>query len=363
MYSVKIYGGGSIGNHLSNACRKKGWSVHVCDRDPEALIRMKNDIYPSRYGHWDENIKLSLNSEIDMDSYFDIVIIGTPPESHIPIALSELESRNYPKLILLEKPLCTPDLKDAQMLFDAASLKGSTVLCGFNHNLTKNTRDADELIRKYNPGRCKSLHVQWLEHWGGIFKAHPWLDGPSDSYLGYTSLGGGASCEHSHAISIWQHFSLALGMGDIVEVTSINSNIEKNGTKYDEVSQMIVKTSEGLTGTIVQDVITNPATKKATIECENTKIIWEVNREDSVDYLLHNDSEFFYNKTRPEDFEGEVDHIESILSGEFTGDSPISLERGLKVMMVISAAILSDKMGKKVLIDYSSGFNQKSLVN
>ena len=88
MYSVKIYGAGSIGNHLSNACRKKGWSVHVCDKDPEALIRMKNDIYPSRYGHWDENIKLSLNSEIDMDSYFDIVIIGTPPESHIPIALS-----------------------------------------------------------------------------------------------------------------------------------------------------------------------------------------------------------------------------------------------------------------------------------
>ncbi len=363
MYSVKIYGAGSIGNHLSNACRKKGWSVQVCDNDPEALKRMKDDIYPSRYGSWDSNIKLFLNSEIDSSLYFDVVVIGTPPESHIPIAISELKSENCPRLILIEKPLCTPDLSGAQELFDLAREKNVIVLCAFNHNLTKNTSDADLFIKQKDLGVCKSLHVQWLEHWGGIFKAHPWLDGPSDSYLGYTERGGGASCEHAHAVSIWQHFSLGLGMGDITEVTSIMSNVEKEGCKYDELSQMIVKTSRGLTGTIIQDVLTEPAVKKATAECENGSFKWEVNRENLVDYLSCDGEETCYRKTRTQDFEGEIDHVEEILLNNFTEESPISLERGLKAMMVISAAIHSSRIGKKVKIDYSKGFSTESFSN
>ena len=52
--NVKIYGSGSIGNHLAQASRRMGWSVDMCDIDDEALIRAKNEIYPARYGSWDE---------------------------------------------------------------------------------------------------------------------------------------------------------------------------------------------------------------------------------------------------------------------------------------------------------------------
>ena len=55
---VKIYGAGSIGNHLSHASRVLDWEVDVYDLDNNALDRMKNIIYPSRYGKWDESIKL-----------------------------------------------------------------------------------------------------------------------------------------------------------------------------------------------------------------------------------------------------------------------------------------------------------------
>ena len=54
MIKVKIYGDGSIGNHLAYACRSKGWDVKespislekgldalICDKDPEVLKRGK----------------------------------------------------------------------------------------------------------------------------------------------------------------------------------------------------------------------------------------------------------------------------------------------------------------------------------
>ena len=58
MQTVKIYGAGSIGNHMANASRAMGMKVDVVDIDETALNRMKGDIYPSRYGAWDENISL-----------------------------------------------------------------------------------------------------------------------------------------------------------------------------------------------------------------------------------------------------------------------------------------------------------------
>ena len=53
---AKIFGAGSIGNHLAQAARRVGWDVMVVDPDREALRRMKEDIYPARYGKWDDSI-------------------------------------------------------------------------------------------------------------------------------------------------------------------------------------------------------------------------------------------------------------------------------------------------------------------
>ena len=63
MFSVKIFGAGSIGNHHANAARSLGWEVTVCDLDTDALERMRLSIYPDRYGAWDESINLFTNSD------------------------------------------------------------------------------------------------------------------------------------------------------------------------------------------------------------------------------------------------------------------------------------------------------------
>jgi len=59
MARVKVFGAGSIGNHLAHACRSLGWAVTLCDVDPQALRRTREEIYPARYGAWDDGIRLA----------------------------------------------------------------------------------------------------------------------------------------------------------------------------------------------------------------------------------------------------------------------------------------------------------------
>ena len=106
--TVKIYGAGSIGNHLAHASRQIGLDVMICDVDPGALERTRNDIYPTRYGEWDTSIELVDNSGAPAGG-FDLIAIGTPPHRHLELAMSALKER--PKAVLIEKPLATPDLE------------------------------------------------------------------------------------------------------------------------------------------------------------------------------------------------------------------------------------------------------------
>src|SRR3569833_3701653 len=104
---VKVIGAGSIGNHLSNASRALGWSVDLVDVDRVALERTRTQIYPARYGRWDEQIGLHTSDRAPVGG-FDLICVGTPPDSHLSLARASLAER--PRAILIEKPLCGPDL-------------------------------------------------------------------------------------------------------------------------------------------------------------------------------------------------------------------------------------------------------------
>ena len=58
MYSVKVYGAGSIGNHLTNAFRSKGFDVILTDISQEALDRAKNKIYPEDFKNMQQLLQL-----------------------------------------------------------------------------------------------------------------------------------------------------------------------------------------------------------------------------------------------------------------------------------------------------------------
>jgi predicted dehydrogenase len=362
-FSMKVFGAGSIGNHLSNAARTLGWSVDICDIDEAALIRTKEDIYPARYGSWDQEISLFLVKDAPKKDY-DLIFIGTPPDTHIKIALEALNEN--PKAILVEKPLCGPDLEELNTLINMAEQRGIKLFTGYDHVVGKATTFAEEAIGQISAGKVMTLDVEFREFWGGIFSAHPWLAGPWESYLGFWKKGGGSLGEHSHAINLWQHFSNILGAGRIVEVQAALDFIETDKVNYDQVALLNFKTESGMIGRCVQDVVTEPPRKWARIQYENGFIEWNCNKEPGVDLVTiqdnnHQAEQTKFLKTRPDDFIQELEHIHSVVMSNSKIDSPISMNKGAETMLVIAAAHLAHQKKCTVTIDYSKGFIPQAL--
>ena len=353
MTDVLIMGAGSLGNHLAHGCRKKNWAVAIYDNDSLALKRTKHEIFPSRYGKWDEKIEL-LPVMPSVGSEYDLVVIATPPDTHLELATWCLTAIR-PKIILLEKPLCQPGLNGLREFQSTLSKTKVVALVGYNHNLTKNTKIAEELILDGVLGEALSMHVRWIEHWGGIFEAHPWLSGPEESYLGFSERGGGACGEHSHSIAIWQHFAKIVGQGKIQEVSAVMNFSNRKDVFYDQSAFLGVQSEGGLTGTIIQDVITAPPQKCVRIQGSEGFIEWYVNyrsNQDAVIFGKHDDSpeEQLIAKTRPDDFAPEIDHIERLMA-ERDLQSPISFDIGVECMRIICAAFQSNQTGSRIILD------------
>ena len=362
MKKVKVFGAGSIGNHLANASRRMGWAVDICDVDGEALRRTRGQIYPGRYGAWDSSIGLYSTDQISSGGY-DLIVVGTPPDSHMALARQAVKER--PAAILVEKPLCTPDLSGAQELLDEAKAAGVRVFVGYDHVVGKSAQAVGALLKEGRVGKLDTIDVEFREYWGGIFNAHPWLSGPADTYLGFWKRGGGACGEHSHATNLWQYFAHQAGAGRIVEVSAELEYVCDDGVDYDKLCLMSVRTEGGMLGRVVQDVVTRPTRKWARIQGADGYVEWYCGNKPGIDSFVHAlDSgvvtETNVSKTRPDDFVQELRHIDASLEGA-AEMSPISLDRGLETMMIIAAAHKSSAEKRVVRIDYSKGFVPEAL--
>lgn len=359
--SVKIYGAGSIGNHLAHACRRNGWNVCIVDIDPKALKRMRADIYPERYDVWDKEIKLHTIKD-DPSGEFDVVFIGTPPDVRMDIALKTL-SENRPRVLQMEKPLFSiTDSNRIPKFCDTTSNQyPNTIVCvGYNHTIAKNTLEVDALLDSGVIGGIQTIDVEFREHWGGIFAAHPWLSGPESTYLGHTIRGGGAIGEHSHAIHLWLHFAKRAGFGDVAEVNAfLDFGSDGVELSYDRIASLNIRTKSGHQGRVVQDVVTNPPRKWARIQGELGFIEWICSARpdtDQVRWCVYNVGFSKINvldvpKTRADEFFCEIQHIESLLLGKISeSESSISLESGIDVMKIISAAYKSNATMQSVVL-------------
>lgn len=347
---VKIYGAGSIGNHLTQACRRNGWDVAVVDRDAQALKRMKEDIYPVRYGEWDEGIAL-YELKNDPRGGFDVVMIGTPPDIRLSLA-TEVLRLDHPRVLFMEKPLCA--LQDADRLerwYENVryNYPDISVLVGYNHALGENTEAVTALLREKVIGEVITIDVEFREHWGGIFAAHPWLSGPKDSYLGSTRRGGGALGEHSHATHLWLHLARLAGLGEIFEVSAF-LDFNDLRSDFDRIAALNLRTTLDRGGRVIQDVVTKPPRKWARLQGSDGYIEWQCGFQPNLDRVVYEShgstQEIMIPRTRPDEFFREIRHIEDILTGKLAAEtSPISLQAGMRVMRVLIAAFNSHCLG------------------
>jgi predicted dehydrogenase len=359
--SVKVIGAGSIGNHMSHAARSIGWHVDLCDISDAALERSRTQIYPRRYGAWDNAINLYTTDRAPRGDH-DLIVVGTPPDSHMDLALAALADR--PKALLIEKPLCGPRLDRAQELFEAAHDSGVRVFVGYDHVVGEAAEKAAALATSSILGSIETLDVEFREHWGGIFAAHPWLDGPGDSYLGHWRRGGGASGEHSHAANLWQSFAHAVSAGRVISVSAMLDYVTDDTVDYDKLCLLTLRTESGLIGRVVQDVVTNPPHKWARIQGREGYVEWHCGFEAGCDAVIEGDGKgestrHLIEKSRPDDFIRELLHIAaSVKAGSA---SPIDIERGLDTMMVVAAAHESARRACVITIDYDSGYAIEAL--
>ena len=362
---AKILGAGSIGNHLAHAARRLGWHVDLCDIDPAALKRTRESIYPSRYNTWDPAINLFVAGDAPKGGY-DFILVGTPPDSHMALAHRALDEK--PRAILVEKPLCAPDLKGAADLLQRARAEKVAVFTGYDHVVSAGIGAATQLAASGHLGRLQTIDVEFREHWGGIFAAHPWLDGPADTYLGYWKRGGGAASEHSHALNLWQHFAHALGEGRVTEVSAMLDYVDDGSVCYDRLCLVQMRTDGGLCGRVVQDTITLPPRKCARLQGSEGYIEWRYDYGHNQEAVLYGrgtepPKRRVIEKTRADDFIQELRHLaEATNSGE-AEQSPIALERGLETMLAIAAVHRAAQCGAAVRINYDNGYTTDALID
>ena len=211
---VKVLGAGSIGNHLSNAARRLGWSVDIIDPDPAALERTRTMIYPSRYGAWDEAIRLFAPGDAAfrrIRPHLHRHAAGQPHAACPRGGRRAAKGGAGRKAALRSRPRGR-----AASLLTKRPRPGVAVFVGYDHVVGRAARMVADLLASGAIGAVATIDVEFREHWGGIFAAHPWLAGPWESYLGFSARGGGASGEHSHAANLWQHFAHVAGRGRVV---------------------------------------------------------------------------------------------------------------------------------------------------
>ena len=346
---IKIIGAGSIGNHLAQASRRIGWNVCVVDADPKALLRMKAEIYPKRYGAWADTIKLFTSAAAPRGG-FDVIFIGTPPHVRMKVARGALKEK--PRVLQLEKPLCAPFDKDLRKFVWAyKKQKATQVIVGYDHTVAESIKRVCELLQQGTIGKVETLDVEFREHWEGIFKAHPWLKGPEDTYLGYWKKGGGASGEHSHALHLWQYLARLAGLGAWKKVSTALKVEKKGKAEYDSLAVFSFETDKQKVGRVIQDVVTKPTRKWARVQGKAGFIEWhcgghltgDLVRFAGTDGVAH---EEIFAKKRPDDFFREMLHIKDILDGKIRAkDSPLSFESALSVMAVLETAWKNQKIG------------------
>lgn len=351
---AKIVGAGSIGNHLARALRHHDVAVDLVDADPAALARARNEIYPTRYGSWDGSIGLHLADDAPRGGY-DLIVIGTPPDVHLPLAMAALDEE--PRALLVEKPLATPDLAGVDEFVARVAASGTRVFVGFTHAVADATLALVRHVEDGVIGEVVTIDTETREHWGGILAAHPWLSGPESSYLGSWRRGGGALGEHSHGLHLWQQLARAAGAGQIVEVGATMDLRSVGGVEHDRIALLDLVTTDGLVGRCVQDVVTRPPAKGARVtgsegilelrfEREKERDVIVTRRPDGTQELQE------FATTRTDDFGREVRHLlDALASGT---PSPLDLEYGVATMHVIAAAFDAVAGGKRVEVRHAA---------
>jgi predicted dehydrogenase len=343
--SALVVGAGSIGAHLSRSLSKAGWFVTVIDTSKVALDRFVEDLYPRRYGQLPNNVRAALSGDLAPEQTFDALLVGTPPDTHISV-LREHGFRAT-GIVSIQKPLTTFRKSEIRELENLATSSTATFLAGFNHRVSLGALAFWSLVGGLFSGQKVSIEVNWLENWEGVMKAHPWLRSPGDTYLGFTSRGGGSLFEHAHGLDLGLLACELLDLGPITKFSSSAVLVSEESLNYDQEVQIKAEYPNGSSLVCRQDVVTWPAKKEMKITSDNWSAVLAVGSPETVIVSSAQGAVEFqctYSKSREEDFDAEVRQF-GLLVGEARPMETMSgLSHGLRTSK-ISSLVARESLG------------------
>ncbi len=335
--NVLIFGAGSIGNHMTNACLKLKFNIFVTDISLTALKRMRKKVFIKRYGKWNNKIKLVNFKEVfKLKNKFELVIIGTPPISHFELYKKCKNNLNFKK-ILIEKPLCVFNQKFS---LSKKEINSGNIFCGYNHSISPSINYLFKKIESVNPNDIEFIDIQWREGWRGIMNAHFWLKSEKDTYLGDFKKGGGALQEHSHGL----HLSICLlnkffkNKFNILDKRVVFTTTTKN-KKYDKYSSILFYSKSKKLNLELDLFSLNPR-KEINIYLKKNRIIsWIHNFKKNNDLvrLINGGKEQknFFRKDRSTEFISEIKHICGIDTKKKYFLSRINIIKAIECMKII----------------------------
>ncbi len=334
MKKILIFGAGSIGNHMTNAALILGYEIYITDKSSSALTRMKEEVFKKRYGYWSEKIniiKLNLVKSLSKIT-FDLIIIGTPPSSHLKILKFCQKELKYKK-ILVEKPLCVYNQKVNKELF-----KHNNIFCGYNHSISQSFLYFLNIIKK-NKRQIHFINVKWKEGWTGILNAHYWLKNEFSSYLGNIEEGGG-----SIHLAVYILDQLSNDKKIKCKKNFLNFKYSANKKiKYDSFASLNLS-SEKYRINLEIDLLEPGANKEIIIHLDNKSIKWKHNHNKDADAVIlfeRGKSKILkiFKKDRPTEFVEELKHLKKINNKNKYLKSPLNIYYANQVMDVIRGAI------------------------
>ena len=335
---ILIFGAGSIGNHMANACLKLGYQVYITDNSSKALNFMREKLFLKRYGYWDDKNIKQINFE-DINNlksiFFDLIIIGTPPNSHY--LLAELCNKTFKfKNMLIEKPICSFK-EDQNKFLKYYKHNSKRIFCGYNHSISPGIKKILDISRE-NKRKLKFIEVKWKEGWTGILNAHYWLKDEFSSYLGDIKKGGGALQEHSHGLHLSIYFLERLISQNYKIIDSKSFFKMKKKKKYDFYN-IINFESMKKNLSLEIDLLEPNSLKQITITFDKMTIRWICNHKKNLDVVkIYKNKKYKYyefKKTRESEFVNEIKHIFSIKNLNDYKKSPINILMGIKTISAI----------------------------
>ena len=94
--NILIFGAGSVGTHHAHAARVLKYNAYITDINENQLEFMKSQLYPKRYGKWDNKIKIIKFKNIFITKIkFDLIIIGVTPINHLSLLKKCIEKLKF----------------------------------------------------------------------------------------------------------------------------------------------------------------------------------------------------------------------------------------------------------------------------